>query len=637
MRLRHVLIAFLLLVVCSLVGITGSGLAILNRYEVIHTNQKLIFGQYQGIRGDEWGVLTPLCLSQMKHKPPFPIVNKTIDVKGKNMLIVHDFGVPVKHISTIARPTTWGYFTGSIRFGMAWNWLFPIFIGFVGISLLFNLLIGVGRMNMLIAFAVIFAPICSAWSYFSLYELGLGSVAVWSFLQILKECHSKLIFLYALLCGWAAASFALTLYLPRLIPMTWLFIVFALCIVVKDDLYKKIKEKKPYISISILFVCAIMALWYLDAKDGIAAMLNSAYPGKRFVLGGTFTAFDFLRGYFPWQLVYYKAPFSNQSELSSFPNLIALIIFLPLFYIRRFKSNVVPLFLLGVLIFLQYVYQYCGFPTWLSQITMLGRSHPRRLDSTLMLAQILFLIYFVKNCDIGDYKININSITCFLIILVFSGSIVFYAFNYDMKDVVKEYLLNNHQVFLFVFLIMYIFMVYSYTFKDWRYGTILLSLLFVFPGIMFNPVSIAPRYINSYLPDYITKAAGTNKCRILFITGERWEANSGNAAGIASLNGVHHYIDTYMYKNFYKRELNGEKFQRFNHTILDFDENINNYKVDAYGHFIKWIINPKTFDFREMPIKYVVVSNKNKGKLLKNESLSYVGTKKRFAYFKVKV
>lgn len=154
MRLRHFFISFILLIVGTSIGLTGSNYAFWNNYGVVQVEQKMILGSYQGIRSDEWGVLTPLCLSQMRHKPPFPIKNETIDVEDKNMLIVHDFGVPVNHIFAIARPATWGYFTGNIRAGMAWNWLFPIFIGFVGISLLLNLLLGVERINMAIALAI---------------------------------------------------------------------------------------------------------------------------------------------------------------------------------------------------------------------------------------------------------------------------------------------------------------------------------------------------------------------------------------------------------------------------------------------------------------------------------------------------
>ena len=610
MRLCHFLIAVLMLVVGSLVGITGSGLGFLDRYGVIQANQKIISGYYQSIRGDEFGVLTPLCLSQMRHKPPFPVVNKTIDVEGKNMLIVHDFGVPVKHISTVARPTTWGYFTGSIRFGMAWNWLFPIFIGFVGISLLFNLLIGVYRINMLLALAIVFAPICSAWSYFSLYELGLGSVAVWSFLQVLKSDNCKLNVLLALLCGWAATAFVLTLYLPRLIPMSWLFIIFSLCIILKDELYKEFKGKIPFIAISILFICTIMAFWYFDAKDAIYAMLNSVYPGKRVVLGGTFSSFDFVRGWFPFQLVYYKAPISNQSELSSFPNLIFLIVSLIVFYKGSFKGSRIPLLFLGGLIFFFYIYQYVGFPEWLAQFTFFSRTHPRRVDSSIMLAQVLFLVYFIKNCYIGTEKSK-NSFYCVFLTTILSGVIIYFTVNYRMDGAVKTYLLNNHREYLYIFFITYLFMVCFYV-RNWLYGSICLLLIFAFPGVMFNPLSIAPQHINSNVPDYIAKTSGTNKCRLLFITGSRWEANSGYAVGQASLNGVHHYVDEYMFKNIYLKLPNGEQFNRFNHTRFYFDESISSFEVKARAHFIDWKVNPRTYNFSKLPIQYVAVKSKDK-------------------------
>ena len=634
MRLCHFLITLLILVLGSLIGITGSNLGLADRYGVVNTNQKILFGHYPVFRSDEWGVLTPLCLSQMRHKPPFPIINKTIDVEGKNMLIVHDYGVPVKHISAIARPTTWGYFTRRIRFGMAWNWLFPIFIGFVGITLLFNLLIGVNRINMLLALAIVYAPICTNWSNFALYELGLGSIAAWSFLQMLKSDNRKLNVLLSLLCGWAVTAFVLTLYLPRLIPMSWLFIVFSLCVIIKDKLYANFKEKIPFIGISFLFICTIMAFWYLDAKDGIFAMLHSVYPGKRFVLGGA-PIVDFVRGWFPFQFAYNKPPFSHETELSSFPNLIVLIILFVIIYRKNFMGNRTPLLLLGGLILFFYIYQYFGFPVWLAQVTFMGRTHPHRVDSSLMLAQVFFLIYLVKNCDMGQFKINSRFIVFFFLTLICTGVIGFFSVNYGMQDVVKIYLLNNHREYLLLFFIEYSLLVY-FLVRDWRYSSIVLMALFIFPGILFNPVCIAPKTINSNVPVYIKKSFGTNKCRLLFATGEPWEANTGNAIGIASLGGVHHYVDSYMFNSIYKNATNGEQFNRFNHTFFVLDESVRNYELETYSDVIKWKINPRIYDFRELPIKYVAVKNKDKGKLATNKSLLFVETKKAFSYFKVK-
>ena len=638
MRLRHFLLALLLLVIGFLAGITGSDLGFADNYGVIQTNQKIIFGHYQPIRSDEWGVLTSLCLSQMRHNPPFPIVNNTIDAEGKNMLIVHDYGVPVKHISAIARPTTWGYFTGKVRFGMAWNWLFPLFVGFVGISLLFNLLLGVERINMLIALAIVYAPICSAWSNFPLYHMGLGAVSAWSFLQILKTENTKKCIVLSILSGWAASAFALTLYLPRLVPMTWLLIVFSIAIIVKDSLHKNIIKRTPYIIFSLLVICGILNPWYLDAKEAIDVILKSAYPGKRIVTGGGFTSWDFIRGWFPYQLVNHNAPISNQCELSSFPNLAFLIIFMLLFFFGKelFSESKLPIVLFGGIIVILYVYQYSGFPAWLASVTFLGKSHPPRVDSTIMLAQVMLLSYLAKYCKVNSLGRG-RVLACTIATILASGVFLYFAVCYSMPEPVKLFLLHNYKKYAFIFFALYIFMVYFYLW-DWRKGVFAMVLLFAIPGFLFNPVTKAPHRITSNLPAFINAYAGTNAYRTLFVTadGGLWQGNSANAVGVASLNGVHHYVDRYMFDKFYRNLPDGEQFNRFNHTMFVSDEKIERFTVDIpQGDVIRWKINPLSFNFRELPVDYVVSDKGNKQKLLNNPSLQYVEEKMSFAYFKV--
>ena len=90
-----IFIAFLVSVFC---GLTGSSLRVAQNWDVVTFNQKVLLVHEQGIRSDERGVITALSLSQLHHKPPFPVVNRSIDASGKNMLIAHDFGVPVMHV-----------------------------------------------------------------------------------------------------------------------------------------------------------------------------------------------------------------------------------------------------------------------------------------------------------------------------------------------------------------------------------------------------------------------------------------------------------------------------------------------------------------------------------------------------------
>lgn len=43
------------------------------------------------------------------------------------MLVVGMTGVPVAHISAVAKPATWGFFLFDLRQALAWYWWFPFF------------------------------------------------------------------------------------------------------------------------------------------------------------------------------------------------------------------------------------------------------------------------------------------------------------------------------------------------------------------------------------------------------------------------------------------------------------------------------------------------------------------------------
>lgn len=635
MKLKYIFIAFLLLIVCAVVGITGSNLQLANNWQVVNVKQKLIFGEYQGIRSDEWGVITPLCLSQMQHKPSFPIVNKTIDVEGKNMLIVHDYGVPVKHISSIAKPTTWGYFTGNIRFGMSWNWLVPIFIGFVGVTLIFDLLLGRQWFNMLLALAVVYAPICAAWSNFPLYELGLGGVAAWAFLETLKEENKYKKLACSVICGWAASAFALTLYLPRLIPMTWLYLGFITAILIKDKLYRKILDRWAYILLSIGIIGIILGSWYFDAKNGIDSILSSTYPGNRVILGGNFGLFDFVRGWFPYQLVNRQATFSNQSELSSFPNLLLIIVPMVCSYWASFKGEKKIVYIFAGLLAFFYYYQYVGFPLLLAKATAMGKSHPPRVESSVMFLQLLLLSYYLKNCSwerISKQRSLFGNIVGFAISI---AVLVGFIFRYN-DDQVGVYIWSASKVYV-LFLSILFALIPMVINKSWRIGLTLIVLLYAIPGFLFNPVTRAPKYIASALPSYITETRGTNQSRVLFLANSPWEANTGNMLGLASLDGVHHYIDGQMYNNYYSKLKDGEQFKRFNHTYFSVDNKIADYTcVIPSGDCIEWKINAQKFNFRALPIKYLIAERGYKQDLLQNENLIFIEEKGRFVYFGIK-
>src|SRR6185437_13647930 len=122
-------ILFMLISYFSLIalGISGSSIGLLYRSFSSEVKTTTIAFSPKPIRSDEWGVFTPMAIGQFNHKPAFPIINQNIGLEGENMLIFGMTGMPVKHISALAKPATWGFFLFDLKSALAWYWWFPIF------------------------------------------------------------------------------------------------------------------------------------------------------------------------------------------------------------------------------------------------------------------------------------------------------------------------------------------------------------------------------------------------------------------------------------------------------------------------------------------------------------------------------
>src|SRR6185369_5321768 len=100
--------------------------------------QPLLMAKARIDRWDELVIFTPYALSQLAQTPRFPVINHSIG-NGQNMLIVPY--TPVWHITTLARPATWGYFFLGAQRGLAWFWWFQVFACFIVLFLLFEIVL----------------------------------------------------------------------------------------------------------------------------------------------------------------------------------------------------------------------------------------------------------------------------------------------------------------------------------------------------------------------------------------------------------------------------------------------------------------------------------------------------------------
>lgn len=152
-------VVFLFLLFTAL-GLTGSSLNLgLRNTPFVDADMTRIWGHERPIRSDEWLVLTPMAIAQHNHTPRYPVLNTSLGLDGQNMLIVGMAGVPVAHVSALAKPATWGFFVLDLKRALAWYWWFPPFGCFLALAHLLNALApGRWRQGFLFALLFVAAP-----------------------------------------------------------------------------------------------------------------------------------------------------------------------------------------------------------------------------------------------------------------------------------------------------------------------------------------------------------------------------------------------------------------------------------------------------------------------------------------------
>ena len=383
-------------------GITGSSLGALvgtSQYPnpLLDTESSVlrIAGSPRSVRSDEWLVLSGSALAQVNHHPPFPVVNRLLGLDGQNMMVIGMTGVPVAHVSAVARPATWGYFFLPLRQALAWHWYFPFFTCLLGLWGLLQTLAG-DRPTRNLGLALLFcsAPYAAGWSNWPLYVTGWACGALALALRMLCQppIAASRMALQGMALGWLLACFALTLYPPWQIPLATLcLLLFAVCVVPAWRSSQGRWARVLGYGCAGLMCGTLLLAWWLGAHDAIAAITTTVYPGQRAALhGGDMPATALLRGYSNVDtLPYLRYSLLNASEFASYFFLFVPLGWLALRQLRTSRPGKVAVLLAFTCFVL--LFAVAGVPSMLAQALLWHRVPGPRLDLALGLTYVLLL------------------------------------------------------------------------------------------------------------------------------------------------------------------------------------------------------------------------------------------------------
>ena len=371
------------------------------------TDGGILFGVAQPIRSDDWAVEIPLMLSQVSHKPPFPVINTNIGC-GTNQLAPSK--LPVWHILTIFKPTTWGFFLGADT-GLAWMW-WSMVLGFFYTFFLLFMLISRNRffLSMMGSLLLLFSPFFQFWSMHKSEIPIFMNLAFISFAYLTFGRGKKVILANGVLLGWFCGCFMLNfIYPPCQVSLAYLLVFMMGGFIANRypelDLYKTGMIRLAGFAMALAIVMFAAVVFYLEAQKIIDILAETVYPGKRLSTGGDFEPWKLLSNTLLIHLyVFFRhgfsAPFlvnwADMTNICEYASFIFLFPVLLAIFIARCtiaRKIVDPLSLMiGCYIALILVYMFLGFPEWLSKYSGFSRTPAGRELMGLGIANIVLLV-----------------------------------------------------------------------------------------------------------------------------------------------------------------------------------------------------------------------------------------------------
>ena len=606
-------------------GVTGSSLGMgIESTDLIARDMRPLLGKPRPIRSDEWLVSTPLAIGQYNHSPQFPVINKNLGPDGQNMLVVTMTGVPVTHISALGRPATWGFFVFDLKRALAWYWWLPIFGCLLSLWALFSKVFRLDwRFGLGLSALFTFSPYATAWSFWPAYLVMFPSLGLVALVNLLNATSIKKTILWGMVFGFSLLGFIFILYPAWQVTVGYLFIFLLLGVFIRDKLYRLITfSKLAIIAVAVLLVMAVCYLWWMDARDAIAAMMATVYPGQRAaVTGGSLSPWFMVKGLIsPFSLFSGKLPNTNESESASFVYLLFPLGCLALINVIKNRKLDPILGSMVVFIALALFYQYFGFSDFVTKITLWGRTAPERVDLSLGLAQIMLIAYLIassqKQKDVPKSKVN-----SWLILFLIATLAVTAYFSMGMPP---GWRIKGVYIAAIIGVCLTLLAAYALYAKKHKVfmGAMLLWTLPI--SLAFNPFSIAPRDFKANLPGQESDQDSGAR-RVLFI-GNQVPAMMLMASGVPVLTGVFFYPQKSLWKILDPNGAQTSVHNRYQHLIFLLNEKQHNQAsfIRAPQPDLVYVdINGASFNFDSLPIDYVISDKQSGSTLLDNPSLRY--------------
>lgn len=372
------LIAGIIFVCCVILRLNGSSMGSYDAIigDGVHA-QHTTWGRDRQIRSDEYSVQTPTYFSQYYND--FGVESSRMSYGSLNMII--DYFAPVKDITVLAKPFSWGYLLFGNEIGLSWYWCMQMILLFMTA---FEMCLIITRKNRWISFAgmmlIGFSPAAQWWFLPHITTVFVYSMGLFALIYHLFKADKKWMkWLTAVLTGLVLSGFALSLYPGCQVPAGWTVLILSIACLVRDRNEITLTKREWYrLAIPLVITIVIVGHGILISLDAIHDEMNTAYPGKRVSLGGASGFADLFTN--PKCLLFTLDNLQNncpeESDFLHFGPLF-MVLFPHIFISLRRKGDreaIVGLVMFCILA-VDIIFMVVGFPEWLAKVTLLSYAY----------------------------------------------------------------------------------------------------------------------------------------------------------------------------------------------------------------------------------------------------------------------
>jgi hypothetical protein len=607
-------------------GLTGSSLNLgLRQTPFVEADMDRVWGHEQSIRSDEWLVITPMAIAQYTHEPRFPVVNRNRGPDGHNMLVTGMAGLPVAHLSALAKPATWGFFVFDLKRALAWYWWFPVMGCFVALAhLLHALAPGHWRQSFLFALLFVATPYAVAWSFWPAYTVFFPCVALLCVLRILQRRRTWALLPLGIVAGLAVAGFVFILYPPWQVTVGYVFIALLVGVALRDRLYRAIGlDTVLALLLAVLVAALLVGSWWLSAREAIGAMMHTVYPGQRSEVGGNM-AWQFLfAGYTNLTTLQYaeNRPI-NQSEIASFQYYFLPLAALFLYSARQRALTALEL-ALAVMIGFILLYMLVGIGHRLSTLSLWSFVTAKRADLSLGLACLILTHLLLSQPRASVAVSESGRFMATLIALVWAGLVYSGVRAFDgpqMSGAGMPIILG----------VTFIAAACSYSLIT-RQTKLFLGLslgLTLAMTATFNPLYIAPQHLKNSL---------TQPGVPVLTLGSQIPAMFLAASGQPVINGIFYYPQLSLWARLDPEGRHAQLYNRYQHLMFFIQPGIEALQILVpHPDVVRVLINPERMDFNITGAQLLLALDGDRDSLSRNPTLMWLRSEKGWSWFAVK-